>query len=495
MTPTTVPTPAREDLTRDDASTARTRNLRGCRYLTAVLAAMSLAGCGSLVPTYERPVAPVAAQFPGAASGPAADGQLAIAAPDLAWQDFFQDARLKQLIQIALDNNRDLRVAALNLEQAGAQLQIRRADEVPTVGVGATGSRQPSSNGGITTAYSAGFTVTGFEADFFGRLRNLGDAAQAQLLGTMEARKTVQIGLIASVANSYFALLADDAQLAVTRDTLASRDESLRLTRLTFEHGVSSGLDLRQAESLVQSARVTLAQLERQRALNGNTLDLLLGQGLPETGAADLPAGLPLTGQGLAGVIPGALPSEVLLRRPDVRAAEQQLLAANANIGAARAAFLPRITLTTSIGSASTQLSGLFRSGSIGWTFAPQILLPIFDGGRNQANLDAAQVGRRIAVAQYEKAIQSAFREVADALATRATLTDQLRAQMAQADADQGRLTLVELRYQNGTANAFERLDAQRASFAARQAVVLLQLQQAQSLVAVYKTLGGGWKE
>jgi multidrug efflux system outer membrane protein len=425
-----------------------------------------------------------------------ADGrQLAINAPDLAWPDFFQDERLRQLIQVALDNNRDLRVAVLNLEQARAQLQIRRADEVPTVGVGATGSRQPAAGGGSTTTYTAGFTIAGFEADFFGRLRNLSDAAQAQLLGTMEARKTVQIGLIASVANTYLALLADDALLQITRETLSSREESLKLTRLTFEHGVRSGLDVRQAESLVENARVTLAQLERQRALDANTLNLLLGNSLSDAQRAALPAGQPLTSQGLAGIMPGGLPSEVLLRRPDVRAAEQQLLAANANIGAARAAFLPRITLTTGIGTASNQLSGLFRSGSFGWTFAPQIVLPIFDGGRNQANLDAARVGRDIAVAQYEKSIQLAFREVADALATRATLADQLRAQIAQAEAEQARLELVELRYQQGTANAFERLDAQRSTFAVRQAVVQLQLLQAQALVAAYRALAGGWKD
>jgi len=291
------------------------------------------------------------------------------------------------------------------------------------------------------------YTITGFEADFFCRLRNLSESAQAQLLASMESRKTVEISLIASVASSYLSLLADDAQL------------------------------------------------ERQRALDLNALNLLVGQPLPDTAFAELPAGLPLTAQGLIGVVPTGLPSEVLLRRPDVRAAEQQLLAANANIGAARAAFLPRITLTTSLGTASNQLSGLFRSGSYGWTFAPQLILPIFDGGRNQASLDAAQIRRDIAVAQYEKAIQGAFREVADALATRATLTDQLRAQSAQAAAEQGRLELVELRYQQGMASAFERLDAQRSSFAVRQAFVQLQLQQAQNLVALYKTLGGGWKD
>jgi multidrug efflux system outer membrane protein len=472
---------------------ARSAWTTGARWLTTGLAAAVLAGCGSLIPAYERPAAPVAAQFPVAAVG--GSGNAAVAAPDLAWQDFFQDARLRQLIAMALAHNRDLRVAALNLEQARAQLQLRRADGVPTVGVGANGSRTPNTNGGISNAYSAGFSITSYEADFFGRLGSLSESAQAQLLATLEARKTVQISLIASVAASYLSLLADDEQLKLTRETLGSREQSLRLTKLTFDAGVSSGLDLRGAESLVESARVSLAQLERQRALDLNALNLLVGQPLPDTGLADMPAGLSLTSQGLAGVMPAGVPSEVLLRRPDVRGAEQQLLAANANIGAARAAFLPRITLTTSIGTASSQLSGLFRSGSFGWTFAPQLLLPIFDGGRNQANLDAAKVGRDIAVAQYEKAIQSAFREVADALASRATLADQLRAQQAQARAEQTRLELVELRYQQGISSAFERLDAQRSTFAVRQAVVQLQLQQAQNLVAVYKTLGGGWNE
>lgn len=465
---------------------------RIARWAAMAVAGLLLAGCGALTPVYQRPSAPVAAQFPVA---PAESQDPVVAASDLAWQDFFRDERLKQLIAIALNNNRDLRVAALNLAQAQAQLQLRQADQVPTVNVGASGSRQPGIGGGITTAYTAGFAVTGFEADFFGRLRSLSEAAQAQLLGTLEARKTVQISLIASVASSYLSLLADDALLSITRETLASREESLRLTRLTFDAGVISGLDLRLAESLVEGARVTLAQLERQRALDRNTLDLLLGQGLPDVQAANLPAGLSLSAQNLIGVMPGGLPSEVLLRRPDIRAAEQQLMAANANIGAARAAFFPRITLTTSIGTASNQFSGLFRSGSFGWTFAPQLLLPIFDGGRNQANLDAAWVGRDIAVAQYEKAIQIAFREVADALGSRSALTDQLRAQMAQADAEQARLRLVDLRFQQGTANAFERLDAQRSTFAARQAVVQLQLVQAQNLVALYKSLGGGWKD
>lgn len=485
MNPMTAPTPSLPGTPRCGTSFCRPQ------ALGLALAAVLLAGCGALTPQYERPAAPVPAQFPYVASP---TGETVVAA-DLAWQQFFRDDRLKQLIAIALNNNRDLRVAALNLAQTQAQLQLREAERVPTVNVGAGGIRQPGLNGGTSTTYNVGFTINAFEADFFGRLRNLSEAAQAQFLSTSEARKTVQTTLISSVANSYLALLADDALLAITRETLASRNESLRLTRLTFEAGVISGLDLRLAESLVESARVTLAQLERQRALDRNTLDLLLGQGLDDSQSALLPAGLSLTTQDLVGVVPAGLPSDVLLRRPDIRAAEQQLLAANANIGAARAAFFPRITLTTSLGTASGQFSSLFRSGSFGWTFAPQLLLPIFDGGRNQANLDSAWIGRDIAVAQYEKSIQIGFREVADALASRTTLADQLRAQSAQTAAEQSRLNLVDLRFQQGTANAFERLDAQRTVFAARQAEVQLQLVQAQNLVGLYRALGGGWTE
>ena len=459
--------------------------------LCATAAALLLAGCTSFIPDYQRPAAPVAPTFPFDTAGAAST----LVAADIGWQQFFLDARLKQLIGLALENNRDLRVAVLSIEQARAQLQLRRADEVPTIGIGATGSRQPAPNGSISSVYTAGFSVTGYELDFFGRVRSLGTTAQAQLLGTEEARKTVQISLVASVANTYLNLLGDDALLRIERDTLVSREESLKLTRLRLDQGVSSELDFRLAESLTEGARVVLAQTTRQRALDENALVLLLGQPLPAETAAALPAGLPLTGQGLLDDLPAGVPSELLVRRPDVRQAEQQLLAANANIGAARAAFFPRITLTGSVGSASTELGKLFQSGSYGWTFAPQLILPIFDGGRNQANLDASKVGRDITVAQYEKAIQNAFREVADALASRTTLAEQLRAQAAQTAAEETRLRLTDLRYRNGAANYFEVLDAQRSVFAARQAVVQLQLLQTQNLVSVYKVLGGGWKD
>ncbi len=464
----------------------RSRALHLAGTAGAVALALVVAGCSTMIPKYSRPAAPVAAAYPGttAAQAPAAW------ASDIEWQSYFGDERLKRLIDVALTNNRDLRVSVLNIEQARAQYQVRRADELPTVGVGATGSRQPNGSGSIASSYTAGLSVTAYELDFFGRVRSLSAAALAQYLATEEARKNVQIALISSVANTYLNLLADEALLAVTRGTLLTREDSLRLTKLKFDVGATSELDFRQAESLAEGARAALAQLTRQRAFDENALVLLLGQSMP----ADLPPGLSIGSQSLVNQLPVGLPSEVLIRRPDVRQAEQLLIAANANIGAARAAFFPRITLTGSAGSASSELSGLFKSGSSAWSFMPQLLLPIFDAGRNQANLDAARIGRDIAVAQYEKAIQTAFREVSDALAGRDTLGEQVRAQQAQADAEAARFKLADLRYRNGVASYLDVLDAQRALFAAQQAVVQVQAQQAQNQVILYKVLGGGWK-
>jgi len=459
------------------------------RLVVLGLAAL-LAGCTALAPRYERPPAPVPAAFPGETAAAATQAP----ASDIAWQQYFGDARLKRLIAIALANNRDLRIAVFSIEQARAQLGLRRADEWPTVGLGASLTRAPSTTPGVrgnTSVYTAGLAVTSYELDLFGRLRNLTDAAAAQLLGTEEARKTVQISLIASVANTYLALLADDELMKVTSDTLVTREESYRLTRLKFDHGATSEIDFRLAESLLEAARVALAQLTRQRMLDENALVLLLGQAVP----AELPPGLPVTDQQMVADLPAGIPSEVLARRPDVRAAEQQLVAAHANIGAARAAFFPRITLTGSAGTASTDLSGLFKSGSFAWTFAPQLLLPIFDAGRNESNLALAKANREIALAQYEKSIQTAFREVADALAGRATLSDQVRAQQAQANAEAVRTRLAQLRYDNGAASYLDVLDAQRSLFAAQQAVVLAQALQAQTLVNLYKVLGGGWND
>ncbi|MCY1168120.1 MAG: efflux transporter outer membrane subunit [Pseudomonadota bacterium] len=471
------------------------KRLSGLPALSAVCAAALLAGC-SLIPTYERPAAPVATDWPAALKGAAASTSAAAAA-DIDWRDFFSDARLKKLIELSLQNNRDLRIAVLNIEQARAQYQIKRADQLPNVGASLSQTRQnPSSTGaaGVSSVAIGGLAVNAFELDFFGRVRALSQSAQASFLATEEARKTVHISLVASVANGYLNWLADNELLALTRETLATREESLKLTKLRFDSGVASELDYAQASSLLEAARATLAQVQRQAAQDENALVLLLGQPIP----ADLPAGPALlSGEPLLIDVPAGLPSDLLERRPDIRAAEQQLLAANANIGAARAAFFPRITLTASVGRASTELQGLFSSGKSvsAWSWAPQLVLPIFDAGRNQANLDSARAGRDIAVAQYEKSIQTAFREVADALAGRATLGEQLRASQAQASAEATRFKLSDMRYQNGVASYLDLLDAQRSLFTARQAVVQTRLAQLQSQVILYKTLGGGWKE
>ena len=457
--------------------------------LGTLAAAPLLAGCMNLAPRYERPAAPVAERFPLAPEAVAAAAS-APAAAELDWQAFVGDERLKQLIALALINNRDLRIAALNIEATRAQAAVRDADRWPSVNAGLTGSRTPTAAGGINSLYTAGLQVTAYELDLFGRLRNLGDAAAAQVLASEEARKAVQISLVAAVANAHIALVSDDALLELTRRTLATREESMRLVKLRFDNGASSELDWRQAESLLESARAGLALATRQRALDENALVLLVGQPLP----AGLPAALPVEASAGLAELPVGLPSEVLLRRPDVRQAEQQLIAAHFNIGAARAAFFPRITLTGSAGVASGHLSDLFKSGHAAWSFAPQLIQPLFDAGRNQGNLDLAKANRDIAVAQYERAIQSAFREVADALAGRATLGDQLNAQRKQLEAEQARSRLVELRWRNGAASSLELLDAQRSLFAAQQALLQLQAQSAQNLATLYKVLGGGWK-
>jgi len=449
------------------------------KKLSLALAAAALAGC-SFIPTYERPAAPVPAAFPllAADSG--------TAAAQLPWQEFFPDPRLRDLITIALANNRDLRVAALNVEQARAQYDIRRADLYPAVSAAFVGQRTPI-NGVNTTVYSAGLQTSTWEIDFFGRIRSLSEAALAQYFATDEGRKAAQISLIAAVAQNWLALVADDEALALTQQTLETREESQRLTKLRFDNGAASELDYRAAESLAENARAALALLTRSRAADLNSLALLLGQPVPadfqtpgvteSIQFADLPAGTP---------------SEVLTARPDVRQAEQLLISANANIGAARAAFFPHISLTASAGTASTQLSGLFKAGSWAWAGTFTAAQPIFDAGRNRANLDVANVGRDIAVAQYEKAIQSAFREVADALAGRATFGTQVDALSKATVAETVRYRLSELRYDNGVASYLDLLDAQRSLYTAQLALVQTRLSKLQNQVQLYKALGGG---
>ena len=462
---------------------------RPARALSPLLAAALVAGC-SFIPTYERPAAPVPQAYPLAGVESTTSAR---AAADIDWKEYFTDPRLQRLIGMALGNNRDLRVAMLNVEQARAQFQIQRANQFPTVNAIASGTRQPSATtGSYANQFQVGLGISAWEIDFFGRVAALKEQALAQYLATDEARKSAQISLVAAVASGWLTLMADEELLDISRRTLETRDESVKLTRLRLENGVSSELDNRQAESLAQAARATYAQQQRQRMLDENALVLLLGQPLPDDIRASLPSSR-LADATPMQALPAGLPSDLLVRRPDVRMAEQQLIGANANIGAARAAFFPRISLTAQFGTVSDELSGLFKSGSWAFSLAPQLALPIFDAGRNQAGLESARASREIAVAQYEKSIQTAFREVSDALAGQATLQEQVDAQRAQAQADAKRFELSDLRYRNGVASYLDLLDAQRSLFATEQSLVVTRLQQLQNQVTLYKVLGGGW--
>jgi len=457
---------------------------------TALAASVLLAGC-SLMPAYERPGAPVAAQWPDSgATRSSADSTISQSAAALVWQDYFADPTLRRLVETALSNNRDLRVAVLNIELARAQLGLRQADQLPAINATALGSRSPNKDGDISSAYSAGLTISAYELDFFGRVASLEQQALAQYLASAEARQSAQVSLVATVAQSWLNLLADEELLAVSRQTLASREESLRLVTVKVQYGAASDFELRNAQTLRERARLTLAVLQRQRALDENALVLLTGQPLDEGVQAQLK--LQNLDQSNFADLPAGLPSDLLTRRPDIRQAEQLLIANNANIGAARAAFYPRISLTAGAGSASGELADLFKNGSWGWTLAPQLVLPIFDAGRNQANLDAASAGREIAVAQYEKAIQVAFREVADALASRATLAQQLQASEALLAVEQARSALTQLRMDNGVASQLEWLDAKRSLFAAQLELVQTRLAYRQNQIALFKSLGGG---
>jgi multidrug efflux system outer membrane protein len=462
------------------------------KVLTPLALALLMTGCVNLAPKYERPAAPVAGAFPTVEGTVNSGNPVANEAPaNIAWQRFFADARLQQLITLALQNNRDLRVSILNIEQARAAFQIQRAARFPAINAGITGNRASTpGNAPLTSVYQVGLSVTAFELDLFGRVKNLSDAALAQYLATEEARKSAQISLIAQVANTYLTFLADEELLGLTQQTLKTREESLRLSRLRFENGVTSKLDLDQAVSLVEQARTTLAQAQRQRAQDLNLLTLLIGQQIPD----NLPPGATLASTQLPD-LPAGMPSDLLISRPDVRAAEQQLIAANADIGAARANYFPRISLTGSGGTASSELSGLFKSGSFGWSFAPQAILPLFDFGARRAGVESARAGRDIAVAQYERSIQTAFREVSDALAGQATFSEQLRAQQAVAAAEADRFNLSDLRYRNGTASYLDLLDAQRSLFIAQQQAIEANLARLQNQVNLYRVLGGGWSE
>lgn len=465
-----------------------TRIAAGAVTITMTL----LAGC-SLAPQFARPVPPVADTFPAAGANLQADALRAI---DTGWRDFFPDPRLQALIDAALRNNRDLKSAALRIEEARALYNIQSADLLPNLNLGAGAARARSlaatgnSQSVVSTNYQVGLSLASFELDFFGRVRSLNDAALAQFLATGEARQSVQISLIASVAQAYLSERGFAEQLALAQSTTEGRQKAFDLARQRFEVGASSALDLRLAETLALSSRVTASALARQRAQAQNALTLLVGQSL-----TTLPPTQSLSSEKIITGIPAGLPSDVLTNRPDIRAAEQRLRSANANIGAARAAFFPRISLTAGVGTASRALSGLFDAGSGTWSFGPQLLLPIFDAGRNRANLNLAQVRTDLAVADYEKTIQVAFREVADALVARGTLDDQLVAQQAFLDATADRLRLADLRYQNGVSSSLDVLDAQRELFNAQQALVLVRLQRLTNAIDLYRALGGGIRE
>ncbi|MCC4596669.1 AdeC/AdeK/OprM family multidrug efflux complex outer membrane factor [Xanthomonas campestris pv. phormiicola] len=464
----------------------------------ALAVSVSLAGC-SLMPAYERPAAPVPAQFDGA--GAPADAQ-SVPVADIGWRAVFTDPRLQQVIELALDNNRDLRVAALNIDQAWAQYRVQRADLAPGVDLGGSGSgsRTPGDLSGtgqplVAHSYSATLGISAYELDLFGRVRSLKEQALQQFLSTTEAQRGTHISLVAQVATAYLTLAADQDLLRLAQDTLTSQSESYRLQQRSFELGAASALTLRQAQTTVESARVDVERYTAQVAQDRNALRLLAGTEVP---AELLPTALPDSASADANIlasIPAGLPSELLQRRPDILEAERTLQAANANIGAARAAFYPSISLTASAGSASAGLSGLFKSGSGSWSFAPSISLPIFDGGRNRANLDVAKVQRDIDVANYEKAIQTAFREVSDALAERSTLGRQLQAQQALVDASADSYRLSQARFERGVDSYLGALDAQRTLYGAEQTLINTRLSRFTNLVTFYKALGGGWVE
>ncbi|NTU43034.1 MAG: AdeC/AdeK/OprM family multidrug efflux complex outer membrane factor, partial [Nitrospirales bacterium] len=454
--------------------------MKQIRYITTGLCLLSLAGCATMAPEYSRPAAPVAEAWP---KGPSYQGQTVAfsqkSVADIHWQEFFVDMQMQKLISLALENNRDLRVAVLNIGRARAQYQIRRADLFPEINAAANGSIQRvpedlSANGEAYTAeqYSVGLGVSSFELDLFGRIRSLRDQALEQYLATEQARRSVRISLVTQVVTGYLTLAADSERLQLAKETLASRQESYRLIRSRFEAGVSSALDLRQAQTGVDAARVDIARYTTLVAQDENLLNLLVGSPVP---AELLPQALSDRLTSLREIGAG-LPSETLLRRPDILQSENLLRAANANIGAARAAFFPRISLTGSVGTAGSELSGLFSSGSFVWSFAPQVSLPIFNAGSTQANLQVAETDRDIAVAQYEKAIQTAFREVADALAQRGTIDDQVSAQQSLTDATAESYRLAQARYEKGVDSYLAVLDSQRSLYSAQQDLIAVRL-------------------
>lgn len=458
--------------------------------------ALGSAGC-TMAPKYARPAAPVPADWPtGAAYAQNASATNVSNVPDLRWPEVFTDEKLRQLITIALTNNLDLRLAAQNVERARALYGIQRAQLLPAVDASATGSRARvpgdlSSSGQRQTVerYDANLGVAAWEIDFFGRIRSFKDRALEEYLGTEQARRSAQILLVSSVAQAYLALAADQENLKLAQTTLVTQQDAYNLVKRRYELGLVPELEVYRAQSPLETARRDVSIYQRQVAQDQNALTLLLGAPAP---SGLLPADL-------AGITPpkdveAGVSSEVLLRRPDVVQAEHLLKAANADIGAARAAFFPRISLTAAVGTASSDLSGLFKSGSGTWSYAPQIVMPIFDA-RVWAAHKGAKVQYDIAVTQYERAIQGAFREVADALAARGTVDQQVAAQQSLTKAFAETYRLANSRFDKGIDSYLGVLDAQRSLFAAQQVLVFLRLEKLTSQVRLYAVLGGGWQD
>ena len=449
-----------------------------------VLVLAAIGGCTSMAPAYQRPAAPVPASLPG--------GNGTATAADLPWRQFVREPRLQKVIEQALAGSRNLRKAALAIESARAQYRIQRAQQLPSLDASAsvTTARAlvgPGNDTATSTLYSVG-ALASWEIDVFGRLKSLSDAKLAAYLSTLEAARATQISLVAEIASAYVTIAADRSRLAIARDTMASSKQTMDLTEQLVTGGTSNRGDYWQAATVYQQARADVALLTAAIAQDRDALELLAGGPI---GDALLPEALPEQLDWFADV-PVGLSSAVLLERPDVRAAEHDLQAAHANIGAARAQLFPSLSLTASGGLASAALAALFTGPAAVFTLAPSLAMPLFHGGAERANVEFTEAQKRLFIASYELAIQSAFREVADALATRSTIVEQLAAQQALSEAATRSFDLAQARYKAGVDTFLTTLVSQRALYGAKNSLVATQLSVLGNRVTLYRVLGGG---